>query len=409
MSQLNKLSLIILFIVILSCNVIAIGITPGRSTINLLEQKQYNIDFKILNNEHKDMKVVLYTEGELSKLIKLKDEEAIIKSSDKEFLSSYSIDLTNKLTAPGSHSVKIIAMAVNTGNDDGTTIGINTAVATQLLVRVPYPDKYLETDFYMIGENIDQDIRLIVPLINLGSQKIENVKASIDIFDINNNKISSIDTDSKSLNLMEKKELVGNWMSNVKPGKYYAIIKVNYDGKTSELKKDFELGYIFLDLLGVSVKDFKLGSIAKFNILLENKVNYELDNVYAEMDILNNVGDSVSQIKSPVIALLPNSKSSLYPYWDTDGVSAGQYESNLKIHSQDKLLERRLKMNVKDSAIDIDVVGTGYVVKSGSASSTSLIKPSALIIILIIILIIGNIVWFMRSRKRNQEQSQPPL
>jgi len=399
----NKLSIIFLLIIVFSFSVNAIGITPGKIVLDAIDSRDETINFKILNNEHKDMKVVLYTEGEFKDLVKLKNEEFRMKSIDSEFSSSYTIKLSKEMSKPGSHSAKIIAMDVNENSNGGTSVGFSTAVASLLFVRVPYPNKYVEPDFYMIGENIDQDIKLFVPVTNLGSEKVDSAKASVTIFDIDNNKIASINTESKSLDKMEKRELVGLWHSNVKPGKYYAVVKVDYDGKSAEISKKFDLGYLILDLVGVSVKDFKLGSIAKFNIVVENKVNYPIDDAYAEMKIFDASGDSVADIKSPVSVLAPGKKSSLLAFWDTENVKGGRFSSDLNIYSKDKELQRRLDLLVKDNAIDINIVG--YVIKSsGSSSSTKLVKPVALVTIIIIILVVFNFVYlYLRKRNNNSK------
>src|SRR3989338_8924151 len=210
----NKLSIIFLLIIVFSFSVNAIGITPGKIVLDAIDSRDETINFKILNNEHKDMKVVLYTEGEFKDLVKLKNEEFRMKSIDSEFSSSYTIKLSKEMSKPGSHSAKIIAMDVNENSNGGTSVGFSTAVASLLFVRVPYPNKYVEPDFYMIGENIDQDIKLFVPVTNLGSEKVDTAKASVTIFDIDNNKIASINTESKSLDKMEKRELVGLRHSN---------------------------------------------------------------------------------------------------------------------------------------------------------------------------------------------------
>ncbi len=395
----KKLNLILLFVIVLSVNIIAIGITPGKSTLDFLNTREQKVDFKILNNEHKDMKVVLYTEGELKDLIKLKDEEIRLKSSDNEFLSSYNIKIDKDLIKPGTHSAKIIALDVNENSNSGTSVGLSVAVASLLFVRVPYPNKYVEPDFYMLGENIDQEIRLFVPVTNLGSEKISSTSAVIDIYDANDSKIASVNTESKSLDRMEKRELVSSWHSNVKPGKYYAVIKVNYDGNNIEIKKKFDLGYVILDLIGISVKDFKIGGIAKFNIVIENKVNYPLDDVFASMKIVDSEGDNVGDIKSPITVLSPGKKSSVYTFWDTEGIKPGRFSSDLKINTKDKELQRRLEMLVKDNAIDINIVG--YVIKSNeSSNSVKLVKPGAIVLLFIIILLFINI--YIKKRKRDK-------
>ena len=77
-SSYKNISLALLVLVIMSsimfCNVQAIGISPGRTTLDFRPGYEEDVEFTILNNEHKDMNVMLYVkEGEYSDLIKLYD------------------------------------------------------------------------------------------------------------------------------------------------------------------------------------------------------------------------------------------------------------------------------------------------------------------------------------------------
>ena len=62
----NKL-FIWIFVFVVSINLVnAIGVSPGRTTINFESGLQKDVEFTVFNNEKKDMNVVFYVEGEFT-------------------------------------------------------------------------------------------------------------------------------------------------------------------------------------------------------------------------------------------------------------------------------------------------------------------------------------------------------
>ena len=51
--------------------VLALGITPGRTTLNYEPGLEANVAFSVLNNEHKNMQVLFMVQGELNDSITL--------------------------------------------------------------------------------------------------------------------------------------------------------------------------------------------------------------------------------------------------------------------------------------------------------------------------------------------------
>ncbi len=397
-----KKIVILLIILLLTIKTItAIGITPGKTYINSIKQEEQTIEFKILNNEHKDMKVIIYPDGELKDLITLKDKEIQIKQDQNEITTSYKIKL-GTIEKPGKHTVRITAMEVNNNNQETLAVGFNTAVATQLFVTVPYPDKYLEPEFYVKTEN-DGSIKLLIQIINLGLKDITNAQATIELYDNKDQKFFTTITDTKSLKSLDKTELVAIWNSNLKPGKNYAQVTVNYDGQKATLKKDFELKFLVLDLLnidllGISVKDFRLGGIAKFVILIENKENSKIEEVYGDMKI----ADYTQEIKTAATLLEQAQRSSLYAYWDTEGVKVGTYDSTLGLHSGDKRdTEKKIRVNVKEDKITVDIPGTGYAINENSNTD---ISTTTWVITIVGLLIVTNAAIYFYFKKKKDEQ-----
>src|SRR3989344_3824114 len=85
---------VLIFIIIsLVAKVNAIGISPGRSTFDFEPGLTERVEFNVLNNEHKDMRVVIYVEGALNDTVILKEVLLNFKSNEESKKSYYEFTL----------------------------------------------------------------------------------------------------------------------------------------------------------------------------------------------------------------------------------------------------------------------------------------------------------------------------
>jgi len=151
-----------------------------------------------------------------------------------------------------------------------------------------------------------------------------------------------------------------------------------------------------LELQQVSVDDFQLGQIAKFEMLIESRESRELTNVYSQTNIFNEKNELMADFKSQTYDVPANSKKLLVSYWDTKGVREGSYDSKIFLKYEDKSIEKKLKFEV--SSNEIRVIGLGYVIsqKSGGDSSNLIL----ILVGVIIVLVLLNVSWFFFFRKK---------
>src|SRR3989344_5343507 len=146
----KKLIWIIVTILIASAlihEVSAIGITPGRTVLEFEPKMQKQITFSVVNTEHKDMKVLLKVDAdkELEKDIHLSAEFVEFKASEysKDFTYTINMDRSS-LGRPGDYKADIIAQELASLNDNsGKYVGVSLAVASQIVIRVPFPGKHV--------------------------------------------------------------------------------------------------------------------------------------------------------------------------------------------------------------------------------------------------------------------------
>jgi hypothetical protein len=389
----KKIFFILMFIFILFFsmnNLLAIGITPSRTTINFEPGLSKEVSFSILNSENKDMSVIFTLQGELAEYITLEEQYAEFSANEKSKSFIYKVNLPSNLEKPGKHEGEIVALEMSKDlKEKGTFIGATVSVITQLHVNVPYPNKYAEADVQAI--NSDGEIIFIIPVLNKGKLDIVNARATIDIYTALNEKIESLETESISIDSLKRKDLTIKWdSSSVTSGSYLAKVTVFYDNNEINLDKQFKVGEKSINVLEINIKDFRLGGIAKFDALVENSWSEEIKNAYLQIIVYNNEGENMADFKSPLYDIPALSKKEMVSYWDTAGVHEGNYEGKLILRYGEESKERNIQLKITENNIDISGL-TGRVVIRGEG----LFNMKNILIIIIIAIVFMNIIWFI--------------
>jgi len=394
--------IMVLSIIILIPKASAIGIVPGRTTLDFSPELEHEVEFSVINNEQKDMNIALSVQGELADYIKLKYND-----KDLEFLSSvesksltYKVKLPKNLE-PGLHTAEIVALEIPKANEKGTFVGATVAVVSQLHVYVACSGKCVDVDLNVLDAEQNSTAKFIVPVINRGKQKINEARAVIDIYS-QGNKVGGVETDKLPIEPGARAELTGNWFVDVGRGDYKARITLYYDGEVKTIEKDFSVGKSMLEVERVWVSDFQLGGIAKFRILVQNRWNEELKQVYANLLIYNR-NEVMSDLKSASENIPSQAQKELLVYWDTAGVTEGEYNGKLMVKYSGKSTDRELVLKVNPDSLD--VLGAGYVVSSQAAG----VSVKTIVIIVVILLVLSNVAWFVFLRRfigKNKEKSK---
>ena len=384
-----------LILISIMANISALGITPGRTTFNYEFGAQKEIEISVFNNEHKNMRISMAVGGELRDYVSLSENSAVFTSVDESKTFKYSIKLPDGIEkSPGLHTAEIIVTEAFSETGGGTQVGATIAVVSQIYIYVLCPGKCIDADLSV--DNVEQNgtANFVVPVINRGKQRIENAKATIDIY-FGDNKIATLETNSASIESKSRTELTGSWKANVSEGDYTARVKVSYDGESKEFEKVFSVGKQTLTIEEVYVNNFRLGEIAKLIIMINNKWNKEISSVYANLIVYNNDNQVMADVKSSSESIPAMSKKELVAYWDTVGIQEGQYNGKLMIMYDKKSTDRKLVLKISENSLDIS--GIGYAINSAGGKGLSL---TTILIILVAILLAGNLAWFIFFRKK---------
>jgi len=392
----NKIITIMAMILLVIPVVYGVGVTPGRTTLNFEPDMEREVKFRVLNNENKDIKLAIYARGNLAEYIGLSAEEIELNSGEDSRELSYTIRLPSEMEEPGLYDGEIVVREVTIdGQDRDISIGAMQAVITQVHVNVPYPGKYIVAKLDIVGGDLDKDTLFFVPLINFGEEDVERAKAEIIVMDMYGKVIDKVESNEVEVPGKGRAELSAQMdPSNLMPGVYRVIAKVTYDGFVTTAENTFFIKDFLLIPLDISVRDFTLGDIAKFNILVENIGNIDIRDAYSLM-LLDD-----ANLKSVPIDFKPFEKKEMVSYWDTKDVKTGEYDGRLLLRYDDKTDERGIKTVVGRNSINTEIIGvTGYAIKEERGSPIS----GSPLIILVILLVMVNVGWFVfyfLSRKR---------
>ncbi len=394
------LLLLSIFITLISLsNALAIGVTPGRTTLDFQPNLQRTIEIAVLNNEHKDMKIAFGVMGELADYVSLNAKSLELKPDEESKSIAYTINLPSSLQ-PGTQEAKIIVTEVpkDIGEND-VTVGAAIVTISQLLVKVPYPYKYAEIRL-KTKDASNGKVNIYVEVDNLGQHDLVDRQAIIEIFGPTNEKIAVLKTDTKTIPAGKKDELVASWQDNVNAGQYKAVASLAYDeGKIANAEGIFSVGSLGVDVVDISVKNFRLGEIAKFEIVAENKWNQATKDVFAQLQIFDGQSQNVADVKTASLDISPLSRQILTAYWDTAGIKEGEYSGKIILNFAGQKIERQLKTEIKLNSIKVEIVGGGLTAKVAAVEG----GKQNLMLILIVVLIVINIAWFVYFKYRTKK------
>ncbi len=385
----------LVLILVLTPLVFSLGVTPGRNTLDFSPNLERNFSVLVLNTESKSFSVALSVEGDLADYVQINADKINFLAGETSKQISYSIKLPKGLS-PGLHKAEIAITEVPSDSQkSGVSITTTVSVITQLYVYVLYPGKYLEGR----GDIVNKGASAVfyIPVISRGEEKINEAYSEIEIYS-GQTSLGKIETNRISIEKGERKELTAEWTGE--PGKYKAVISLIYDGKIETIEKEFNLGLENVDVLGVSVNEFKLGDVAKIKILVQNKDSGEISSAEASMKIYGSENEKVADIKSETYNIPAKSNKEMNVYWDTESLDKGEYGSNLKINYEDKFIEKNLKIDVQEDSMTFR--GVGFVIAEGAGGKVNMSSILYIVIGFLVLVNLGWLVWWMRNRKKKR-------
>ncbi len=392
-----------ILIVLLSHLSYALGVSPAQKFVDFTPNKKETVTFNIVNNEHKELRLLVKVRSDLEQYVKLDEKIVSLKAEDESKGFAVELNLPSKIDTPGTHKIEVVLLEIAPDVDpgDNTIVTASSALVYQIHVRVPYPSKYAESKLVIQPANVNETVRFVMPIFNLGEEHISKAKAIIKVKNKAGKEITSLETNEISLNVKDEGKLDAEWQANVNAGLYSAEAVVYYDEKQIKFEKDFEVGNLFIDIVSLSVSDFTLGGIAQFEILIENKWNQLIKDVYAEMTVSDESKKAYPTFKTATVDLEPYESKKIRAYWDSKGSQVGIYDLKLVLYYAERTTEKLIKAYVDVDSIRTDFSPTAKVVSAPKSKGNKEILIGALVVVLVVINV-GWFVYFVKSKKRKK-------
>lgn len=214
------------FLIVLTLNVTAIGVTPALTILDYKPGELRTIKFTVTNTENKTIEAAITPEWEAeAKLIELKP----LESREMAYVTKIPSNLE-----PGMQNMNIIIQELPGESSPSAQITATASVITRVQFRVPYDGKAIEADVSMTPM-AQSKMGFTITVTNLGSETIKDLNAEIKILNEN------IKTESQELDSQKRTELKAEWTVPAQ-GEYQAEITVNYDGKSRTITTNFNAG-----------------------------------------------------------------------------------------------------------------------------------------------------------------------
>ena len=385
--------LVVLLIIITITNVFALGIAPSKKIIEY-DNQEHTISVMIINNEEKNMKIALSVQGPLSEYVTIDEQVLDISSTELEKKFTYKFQLPYGMET-GTQTINIVASEIGDATNTNTINGLLT-LTHQLQINIPYARKQLEGYISVSTTKVGDFSTIRLILKNNGIEDIKTINGILKILDKNNNTIYTDNIEEQQDILVGSKINIDNQIRLENVGEYTLEYNLRYDEKEIVIRQDFNFGEYTIAVLNTSVNNFKLGTIAKFDIKLENEWNNAIDNVYSELTIKDKNGTIIGQTNTAKSRIDPGNND-IIMYWDTVNVTAGEYLLNLKIYSDEKILTYEYNSIITDTKIEINPkIIAQYINKKDNSK----LKPYDIVVILISFGILITLILLKNKKKK---------
>jgi hypothetical protein len=364
---------------LVASSVFAVGLSNGDTAINFKPNLEVVIPFLVVN-------VKDGTTVRLSALGELKDYVTLSEMDSSGHFNA-TVNLPDKIETPGTHTILIRAEEIP--NTTQGTVSAVTAAQVPILIKVPYPGSYMEMRFDVSDAKVGEPVDFLVSVTNLG-EKDAIAKGIIEIYNPDNEKIATVNTEEKTIETTKIEKLYASWEANgIKEGEYRAVATVTYEGTSIKAEKTFKIGMLAISIIDCT-KEFQKDSISPINIEIESGWNDKILDVYAEITITDSNKIRVASLKTPNTDINPWERKTISTYWNASGINTDTYDANITLRYAGKITEEIFKMRIEEKNEGTPSI-TGGMLES--------IHDSVSTYVIIIICIVTVIAFYLYKRR----------
>ncbi len=374
----------------------ALEVIPGYSEIIFEPNTHKTIELLIRNSQDYPLNVLAYAEGPLSEYVLIPQSVVEIPAKGEKKIS-YELDLPASFEKQGLHESNIVIREIPSVG--GSAVSSSVAVISEIRLMVPYQGKYLESKLIVPEFEPGRGSTFSVEVQNLGTEWIEDAQAVIDIYGPFNEKITTLTSNTLSLDPKEKQLLFIKWNPDVSYGMYRAVSTVIYDEKNSVSEKTFTIGSLALAIAGITVDEFKLGGIAKFGVIAQSFWNMPVEDAYVKASVRDYKGKLYTSFKTASEEVPPYGRQIFESYWDTAKVGVGSYNLSIEMNYAGKTTSGNYDIFVDTNMIRIESA-VGMVTKDAEDKSSIKTILILLLLVTIVILVLAFRILVMLKKRQ---------
>jgi len=391
-----------LLVLLMPLNVSAIGIAPAISEHAFIPGMEKTVNLKIVNSDRADVSVFLSVDGELADYISI-DTPEFDMTKDMDFMRvSYTFRLPSDIGNPGPHEARILINTKTSSSESrGTQISAKVVVYSVLRVFVPYPGEYAEIRLIAPNFRVGKESFFGIEIMNLGTEDIL-ADSLINVLTPLNAKIASLKGDRASVKSKDTELVSVGWTPET-AGNMLAVSEVIYGKSFARDEKKFSVGDPVIEIFNISAENFRLGGIAKFEIIVQNVWNEPIGNVHAGFTILDEEGNLYSRYSSEHVEVPAGGVQIIPGYLETDKLKEGRYLMKINLNYLEKKEEKVFDINVRKDSVSI--LPTGQVISAERPQvQSSEDNIYMLFYAVIILIVISNIVLYKKLSGGRKEK-----
>lgn len=355
-----KKAVLFFFVFFLVCRVKSLGVSPPSYELNFEPNIEQDFTFTIVN-DNIDTEFQIDLAGDLAKYGQLSTTKAIAGT-----VVGVHMKLPAELDKPGRHELIVVVQEV-LSPEALKGIVVRTSLAPKVIINVPYPGKYAETEFKTGDANSGEPVNMNLKIYSRGSENI-NVHSRIEIYQsgklgqniseepklspvqillspgrvVSGKYVQTIDLGSDTIPAGQYQEINAKLdTTNYQSGIYKAVAVVEQEEQTVRQEGGFKLGELFVDISDYS-NEFERGKIDSIIIELESFWNDKINNVYVTGEIL---GTNINFQTPSIQTLGPFEKQRVTGNFDTAGIEADKFQAKLTVHYEGKTTEKVVSLH----------------------------------------------------------------
>lgn len=319
---------------------------------------------------------------------KLSFKSAYFELGESKSVNVY-MKLPENIDIPGQYGFLIKATESGPG---GTGIGAVAVVRTPFFLFVRYPGKHAQFGLRASDVAVGDTQTFYVRGVSRGTYDISNVYSVITVTDVQNNTITTLNTNSAPLSVDSTIELEAKWnTTGQSEGIYKATADIYYDGLTSHASSDFRIGSIALNILNYTTEVLS-GVINPFEVKIESRWNDVIRDTYAIITVKNG-SEVVAGLQTPTIEIPAYGTKTLNGFLVAN-IPPSNYSMDVILYFSGKYTSVQDRLNV---------------IERKELIKRTILSPFTIFIILLLLNLVLWLIFIWRRRPKNTKAAETTI